>query len=69
MRTYLLDLAQRVLAAFLLTLAGLATAAEPFDMLAFQWGTALATAGSAAVLTLIVGLAARFSRDKNSAGF
>lgn len=69
MRTYLIDLAQRVVTAFVLTLAGLATSAEPFDIMTFRWGTALAVSGSVAVLALLTGLAARLSRDKDSAGF
>lgn len=68
-KTYVLDLVQRVVTAFVLTLAGLAAAAEPFDVLTFQWDVALTTSTSVAVLTLLTGLAARFSGDKNSAGF
>lgn len=68
-KTYVLDLVQRVVTAFVLTLAGLAAAAEPFDVLTFQWDVALATSTSVAVLALLTGLAARLSRDKNSAGF
>lgn len=69
MKKYLADLAQRTGTVFVVTLAGLAVAAEPFDMLTFNWPSALGTSGSAAVLALLVGLAARLSGDKDSAGF
>lgn len=69
MRTYLLDLLQRVVTAFVLTLAGLAAAAEPFNVLTFAWGPALTVSASVAALALLTGLAARLSRDKDSAGF
>lgn len=68
MTQYLKDLAERVLGVFLGTLSGVALAAEPFNLLTFDWGTALGTSGSAATLALIVGLAARFRGDPNSAG-
>ncbi|MEU7010354.1 holin [Streptomyces sp. NPDC046332] len=68
MSQYLKDLAERVLGVFLTTLAGLALAAEPFNLLTFDWGTALGASGSAAVLALVVGLAARFKGDPDSAG-
>lgn len=66
---YIADLAQRTVTVFVMTLAGLATAAEPFDVVTFHWGPALTISGSAATLALITGLAARLSRDTNSAGF
>lgn len=66
---YIADLAQRVITVFVVTLAGLAVAAEPFDVVTFHWGPALTISGSAATLALITGLAARLSRDKDSAGF
>ncbi|TXS16350.1 hypothetical protein EAO70_13000 [Streptomyces sp. adm13(2018)] len=69
MRTYLLDLAYSVGGAFALTLAGLAAAAEPFDLLAFDWGTSLTVSGSAATLALLHGVAARFQGDKDRARF
>lgn len=69
MRTYLLDLAQRVVTTFVVSLAGLATAAEPFNLMTFAWIPALQVSGSLAVLALLIGLAARLSRDKDSAGF
>lgn len=69
MKRYVADLAQRTLTVFIVTLAGLASAAEPFDVTTFRWDLALTVSSSAATLALLVGLAARLSRDKNSAGF
>jgi hypothetical protein len=69
MKTYLYDLAYTVFGAFVLTLAALAAAAEPFDVLTFDWGTALTVAGSAATLTLLHGVAARFQGDPTRARF
>jgi ABC-type nickel/cobalt efflux system permease component RcnA len=68
-KKYLFDLAYMVLGTFLATLAGLATADGVFNVLTFQWGTALASSGSAAALVLIQGLAARFQGDKDRARF
>lgn len=68
MSLYLRDLAQRVLTVFATTLAGLAAAAEPFDVLTFGWVRALTVAGSAAVLALLLGLAAKFTGTPDSAG-
>lgn len=69
MKRYLADLAQRVITVFVMTLAGLAVAAEPFDVVTFHWGPALTLSASSATLALLTGLAARLSRDKGSAGF
>ncbi|MGW0034664.1 hypothetical protein ACWDXD_33225 [Streptomyces sp. NPDC003314] len=69
MSKYLTDLAYTVGGAFVLTLAALAAAAEPFDVLTFKWGTALTVAGSAATLTLLHGVAARFQGDPDRARF
>lgn len=69
MKNYLLDLLQRTVTVFVVTLAGIAVAAEPFNVLTFQWDAALTTSASAATLALLTGLAARLSRDKNTAGF
>lgn len=68
MNQYLKDLAERVVGVFVTTLVGLALAAQPFDVLTFAWGPALTVSGSAAVLALLVGLAARFKGDPDSAG-
>ena len=69
MTKYLTDLLYQVAGAFSVTLTGLAVAAEPFDVLAFDWGTALTASGSAATLALLHGLAARFQGDKDRARF
>ncbi|MFD3535252.1 hypothetical protein [Streptomyces sp. NPDC058664] len=69
MKTYLTDLAYQVAGAFTVTLTGLAIAAEPFDVLAFDWGTALTASGSAATLALLHGVAARFQGDPHRARF
>lgn len=69
MKTYLADLAYTVGGAFALTLAGLATAAEPFDLLTFDWSTNLTVSGSAATLALLHGIAARFQGDPDRARF
>lgn len=68
MRKYLADLAYMVLGTFLAALAGMASAGV-FDVLTFDWGKALAVSGSAAVLVLIQGLAARFQGDPDRARF
>jgi ABC-type nickel/cobalt efflux system permease component RcnA len=68
MRKYLADLAYMVLGTFLATLAGMASAGA-FDVLTFDWGNALTVSGSAAVLVLIQGLAARFQGDRERARF
>jgi hypothetical protein len=64
-----MDLGQRVVTAFVMALAGMMTAAGPFDMMTFRWIPALQVSGSVAVLALVTGLAARLSRNKDSAGF
>lgn len=69
MKKYVQDLAQRVVTVFVVTLTGMATAAESFDVITFRWDVALTTSASAATLALLTGLAARLSRDKSSAGF
>lgn len=68
MSAYLKDLAERVFGVFVITLAALAAAATPFDVLTFGWVRALTVSGSAAVLALLLGLAARFRGDPESAG-
>lgn len=64
---YLKSLAEQVLKVFLTTLAALAVAGQPFDVLTFAWGDALTVSGSAAVLALLVGLAAKGTGDPDSA--
>lgn len=68
MSTFIKDLAERVASAFAGSLAALALAAQPFDVLTFDWSTALTVSGSAAVLTLLKGLAARFTGPTDGAG-
>jgi hypothetical protein len=64
---YFKSLAEQVLKVFLTTLAALAAADRPFDVLTFAWDDALTVSGSAAVLALLVGLAAKGTGDPDSA--
>lgn len=68
MSKYLTDLAYWTLGTFLATLAGIAGSAR-FDLVTFDWKTALVTSGSTAVLVLLQGLAARFQGDPDKARF
>lgn len=68
-KRYLIDLLERAGTVFATTLAGVAVAAQPFNVLTFHWDTALTTAGSAAVLAVLVGLGAGRSGDPGNAGF
>ena len=68
MNKYLKDLGERVSMTFIATLAGVAVAAQPFNVLTFGWGAALTVAGSAAVLSLLKGLAARGTGPTDGAG-
>ena len=63
MSLYLKRLAVKVVGVFLASLSALALAARPFDVLTFDWPTALTVSGSAAVLALLEGLAGRFTGD------
>lgn len=63
MPTFLKRLAYKVVGVFVVTLAAMAVAAQPFNVLTFDWGTALTVSGSAAVLALLEGLAGRFTGD------
>ena len=65
---FLKRLAIKVLGVFVLTLAALAAAARPFDILTFDWVVALTVSGSAAVLALLEGLAGRFMGDPDRPG-
>lgn len=69
MGIYLRRLAYKVVGVFLATLAGAAVAAEPFNVLTFNWPSALTVAGSVAVLALLEGLAARFKGDPDRPTF
>lgn len=64
MSLYLKRLAIKVIGVFTFTLAALATAAAPFNVLTFDWGVALTVAGSAAVLALLEGLAGALTGDR-----
>lgn len=68
MSEYVKDLFERVLATFLATLAGLALAAQPFDILDFDWRTSLTVSASAAVLSLLKGVVARSTGPTDGAG-
>ena len=64
---YFKSLAEQVIKVFLTTLAALAAADQPFNVLTFAWGDALTVAGSAAAFALLVGLAAKQVGDTDSA--
>lgn len=66
-RTYAQDLAERVIWTFLATVAGVALAAGPADMLHASFWQAAGAAGLTAVMTLVKGLAARYVGNRNSA--
>lgn len=56
-------LATKVLGVFFGALLAVMAASTPFNLLTFEWSTALTVAGSAAVLALVEGLAGRFRGD------
>ncbi|MCD9196086.1 hypothetical protein [Streptomyces albireticuli] len=66
-KTYARDLAERVIWTFLLAAGGIALAAGPADMLNVSFWHTVATAGIAAVGSLLKGLFARVIGDPNSA--
>lgn len=68
MTQYVKDLFERVVSTFLATLSGLALAAQPFDLLSFDWRTSLTVSASAAVLSLLKGVAARATGPTDGAG-
>lgn len=67
MGTYARQLAFKVVGTGVASLAALAVAAQPFNVLEFDWGTSLTVSGSAAVLALLEGLAGRFTGDRDQA--
>jgi len=67
-RHFLRDLAERTAMTFFATLAALALAAQPFNVLTFAWGPALTVSLSAAVLTLLKGLVAQHTGPTDGAG-
>lgn len=66
MTLFLKRLAYKVVGVFVATLAAMAAAAQPFNVLTFNWGSALTVAGSLAVLALLEGLAGRFTGDADT---
>lgn len=68
MSEYVKDLFERVISTFLATLSGLALAAQPFDILSFDWPTALTVSASAALLSLLKGVVARGTGPTDGAG-
>ncbi|HEX5596101.1 MAG TPA: hypothetical protein VFX61_08835 [Micromonosporaceae bacterium] len=66
-RTYAVDLIERIIWTFLGAAGAVAFAAGPADMLSVSFWQGVGTAGLAAVVTLVKGIAARFVGPKNSA--
>jgi hypothetical protein len=66
-RTYARDLAERVVATFVVTLAGVLVAAGPADMFNLDFWEGAFAAAVAAAGSLLKGLIARAVGDKNSA--
>lgn len=56
-------LAAKTFGVFVATLTAVAVADDAFNVLTFDWTTGLTVSGSAAVLALLEGLAARFTGD------
>jgi hypothetical protein len=65
--TYAKDLAERVLATFIVAAAGVALAAGPGDMFSASFWETVGTAGIAAAGSLLKGLIARYIGARNSA--
>jgi hypothetical protein len=65
--TFARDLAERVLATFIVAAAGVALAAGPGDMFSASFWETVAAAGIAAAGSLLKGLIARFVGARNSA--
>lgn len=66
-RTYAVDLAERVLATFVVSAAGVAVAAGPADMFHASFWETVAAAGVAAAGSLVKGIAARAFGSRDSA--
>lgn len=66
MPEYVKRLALKTFGVFTAALAALAVAAQPFNVMTFEWDAALTVSGSAAVLALLEGLAGRFTGDKDA---
>lgn len=69
MKKYVSDLLYTVVGVFVGSLASLAAADTPFNVMEFDWGHALTVSGSLAVLALLHGVAARFQGDPDQARF
>lgn len=65
--TFARDLAERVVATFVVAAAGVALAAGPGDMFSASFWETVGTAGIAAAGSLLKGLIARFVGARNSA--
>ncbi|ONK09424.1 hypothetical protein [Streptomyces sp. MP131-18] len=66
-RTFVVDLAERVVATFVVALGGVFVAAEAADMFTVSFWEGAATAGIAAAGSLLKGLLARLSGNPDSA--
>ncbi|MFR9727149.1 hypothetical protein ACL02R_27880 [Streptomyces sp. MS19] len=66
-KTYVTDLVERVLATFVVAAGGVAVAAGPADMFSASFWETVGAAGIAAAGSLVKGLAARVTGDRNSA--
>ncbi|MFF7553559.1 hypothetical protein ACFZA9_11815 [Streptomyces olivaceus] len=66
-RTYAVDLIERIIWTFLGAAGAVALAAGPADMLSVSFWEGVGTAGLAAVVTLVKGVAARLIGPRNSA--
>lgn len=64
MTVFLKRLAFKVFGVFVASLLAVMAAAQPFNLLTFDWTVALTVAASAAVLALVEGLAGRFTGDQ-----
>jgi len=67
-KRFLIDLGERVVATFAASLLAIALAAQPFNVLEFDWGSALTVSVSAAFLTLLKGLVAQHTGPTDGAG-
>lgn len=66
MPEYVKRLALKTFGVFIAALLAVVAAAQPFDVLTFNWRAALTIAASAAVIALLEGLAGRFTGDKDA---
>lgn len=66
MSEYLKRLAIKTFGVFLAGLLGFVALAQPFNILTFDWKTALVGSASIAAVALLEGLAGRFTGDKDA---